>query len=669
MRKVVTGVIAILILGTGGYFGARGWAQQRVEQEVETSLAAVRGVGGSVTHGAVDFNLLRRQVSLSNVVAETGSEPKASLRIGRIVASGIGRPHAGRVSADRLEIGDLEIDGTIAVGAGVHVTYKIPRLEFTDYSGPTVPLYPLDASSPLEAMRLALQQFVAISASSLTIPTLTVSLTATDTPLGALEYGYSGIVLRGIGEGRVGSTVVDRMVAAVNTAGLSGAGSFTAEIVRMETLDFDVGPLLALLSGSADNQYRRIYQKVSTGPYTITFEDRLTPLRMQIDGLSAEDVALKPSKFPIVEMISLFSSLPRTGEPMDPQRALALLEMIAGVYEGIRIGGFELRGMHMALPPPQDPFSLAAIRMIGFENGRLAELSVEGLEARTTRHEPVKIGRFALQGLGFSELMRNVSGFAKAGKQPSPDELASLLRALEGIEVKGLIAPYQDTGRMVEVETAKLSWGQFLGAFPTQVRAALHISGPITSADGQPFAQLAAAGITTATVDLDAGARWNEGTRLAVLSPFAIKLTNVGSIDVAATLGNVPASIFTADPIAFMSATVAVEAGPIDIVVRDLGGLDIMVADLARQQNVSPDAARRTLVEAATQPAAALAPTSPDLAALADAVAHFIEAPGGKLSVSITPKGRVPLLQVLAMAKDNPAAVLAQFRIQASMSR
>ena len=128
MRKVVTGVLAILIAGTGGYFGARGWAQQRVEREVETSLAAMRVPGGNVTHGPVEIELLRRRFSLSNVVAEKAGEPKASLRIGHVVATGIGQPGAGRISAAQLEIDDLEIDGTIAVGSGLHVTYRIPRL-------------------------------------------------------------------------------------------------------------------------------------------------------------------------------------------------------------------------------------------------------------------------------------------------------------------------------------------------------------------------------------------------------------------------------------------------------------------------------------------------------------------------------------------------------------
>ena len=34
----------------------------------------------------------------------------------------------------------------------------------------------IDAASPIEAIRAALQQFIAVTASSLTIPTVTVSL-------------------------------------------------------------------------------------------------------------------------------------------------------------------------------------------------------------------------------------------------------------------------------------------------------------------------------------------------------------------------------------------------------------------------------------------------------------------------------------------------------------
>jgi hypothetical protein len=666
MRKVVTGVLALLIVGTGGYFGARGWAQQQVEQEVETSLAAMRAGGSNVSRGPVEIDLLRRQVSLSNVVAEMAGEPKASLRIGRVVATGIG-PRVGRISAAQLEIDDLEIDGTIAVGAGLHVTYRIPRLEFADYTGPTVPLYPIDVASPIEAMRAAVQQFSALTASSLAIPTLTVSIAAKESPLSA-EYGYSGIVMRNIGEGRLGSATIDRVVATVNPADPNGPGGFTAEVDGMQMLDADLGPILAVLNGSADDHYQRVYRKITAGSYAVTFDDHRVPVRMLIDGVTAEDVALKPSKFPLAEMIPLFSSLPRGGEPLDPRRASAVLDAVAGIYDGIRIGSFELRRITVALPAPQEQVSIGAVRMAGFDNGRLAELSLEGLDTQTPLHEPVRIGRFALQGLGLSELMRSVARLATPGQQPSSNQLVSLLHALEGIEIQELIAPYQSTGRPVEIETAKISWGEFVGAFPTKVHAALRLSGPITSRDSEPFNQLLAAGMTTATVDFDAGAGWSEASRLAVLSPFSAKLANVGWIEVNATLSNVPPSAFTLDAAAFMAATAAVEAGPIEIVIHDLGGLDLMVADVARKQNLSADAARRVIVEIATQPAAALVPSSPDLSGLADAMAHFIEVPGGKLSISITPKGRVPLLPLLAGAQANPATILAQFRIQPSVT-
>jgi hypothetical protein len=325
--------------------------------------------------------------------------------------------------------------------------------------------------------------------------------------------------------------------------------------------------------------------------------------------------------------------------------------------------------MKIAVPAPQEPLSIGAIRMAGFENGRLAELSLEGLDTQTPLHEPVKIGRFALRGLGFSELMRSVARSAAPGQPPSPDQLLSLLHALEGIEMQGLIVPYQNAGRRVAIETASISWGDFLGAFPTRVRTALHISGPITGGDVEPFNQLLAAGMTTATIDLDAGARWRQASRVAELSPFSARLANVGSIDVDAKFGNVPASAFTLDAATFMAAMAAVEAGPIEIVIRDLGGLDLKVAEIARTQNLTPDAARRMLVEIATHPPGALVASNADMAGLADAMAHFIEAPGGRLSISITPKGRVPLLPLFATAQGDPATILAQFRIQSSVAR
>jgi sRNA-binding protein len=67
----------------------------------------------------------------------------------------------------------------------------------------------------------------------------------------------------------------------------------------------------------------------------------------------------------------------------------------------------------------------------------------------------------------------------------------------------------------------------------------------------------------------------------------------------------------------------------------------------------------------------AIKPKSTILAAAkpAGAAKGSVEAPGGKLSISITPKGRVQLLPLFATAQGNPATILAQFHIQPSVTR
>jgi len=671
MRKLVTVVLAVVIVGTAGYFGALGWAQQRVEREVETGLAQMRASGGTVSHGPVEIELLPRKVRLTNVVAESTGDARAVLKIGRIVATGVGQPGAGRMSADRLEIEDLEFDGTIPVAAGVHVGWKIPRLDFEGYSGPTFLAAPGDgAASAVDAVRAALQQFTAVTAQKLTVPAMTVSATLPAGPPFSAEYGYSGITLRDVGNGRVGATTVDRMVAVVNAPAVGGGpGGFTAEVDGMETLDSDASPILAVLAGSTDDQYRRVYRKATTGSYTLSFDTPQAPVRMTIEGATLEDATLKPSKFPLERMITLFGSLPRAGEPADPQQGLAILEMAAGFYEGIGIANFEMRGMKLVVPG-QDDFRIGSLRMAGFENGRLAEMSLQGLDGKTPQNEPVKVGRFALKGLGMSELIRSAARLAAApGRNPDPEQLLGLLRVLDGIEMNDVVSPVAGNGKPVAIDTARISWGDYVGAFPTRVDAALRVTSPIKRGDGELFSKLVDAGMTTATLDVEAGVRWSEASGLLVLQPFTFKMPNLGEVEVKATVANVPRSALTLDPVAFMTAMAAAEAGPVEYSVRDLGVLDLVVADVARNQSLSTDEARRVVTEDALQPAEMFVAVAPELSGVVEALTRFFEAPGGKLRVTVTPKGHVQLMPAIETAQDNPLALLEKFRVEATASR
>jgi hypothetical protein len=54
---------------------------------------------------------------------------------------------------------------------------------------------------------------------------------------------------------------------------------------------------------------------------------------------------------------------------------------------------------------------------------------------------------------------------------------------------------------------------------------------------------------------------------------------------------------------------------------------------------------------------------------IAGALTRFIENSRGTLTIKLTPKGKVPLAQLLDTTKTNPLAALARFQIEATNGR
>ena len=130
--------------------------------------------------------------------------------------------------------------------------------------------------------------------------------------------------------------------------------------------------------------------------------------------------------------MAIVDAAPPPGTTPTPQQMRDLLGKVAGIYEGIRIGSAAVRGLSMDLP--EGPFSLAAARLTNLENGKIAELALEGLEgegAAGTRE-----GRtLCVEGLDIANLMRSSAQFAASRRDPSPEQLLALLLLLEGAEM------------------------------------------------------------------------------------------------------------------------------------------------------------------------------------------------------------------------------------------
>jgi hypothetical protein len=259
-----------------------------------------------------------------------------------------------------------------------------------------------------------------------------------------------------------------------------------------------------------------------------------------------------------------------------------MMEKAAGLYEGIRIGNAEVRGI--SVETPQGPLKLSAMRF-NLENGKVGEFAIEGLDSRAPQG-PVKVGRFALKSLDIANLMRMSALFANPAQQPSPDKALGMIALIEGAELKGLVAPFKNTGKPVNIDSFSLDWGQFVGPIPSKARLTMKMSAPLDASDpGQKV--LVAGGLDRAAVDLDLSAAWTETSGAFVLEPVALEIGGLLKASARVSLANVPKAVFSADPAKAIAAAAQLEAGAIELTVRDTGGVDLAFAQYARTLAVS----------------------------------------------------------------------------------
>ena len=185
---------------------------------------------------------------------------------------------------------------------------------------------------------------------------------------------------------------------------------------------------------------------------------------MRIDGFAIDDVA-RTAVAAATSRTARDASRRPERRPPTPEQARALIDKIANVYGAIRVGKSEMRGL--SINTPQGPINLAAIRF-NLENGKIGEFAIESLD-----------GAFAEgpdRRSGASRSNRSISPtscacpaqFSNPAQKPAPDQLLGLLALLGGIEVRGVVAPFMDTGKMVNLDNFDLNWGQFVGPIPSR---------------------------------------------------------------------------------------------------------------------------------------------------------------------------------------------------------
>jgi hypothetical protein len=426
MVKVLVGLAAAVVIAVGGYFGFEFYTQHRIASEVESAFEQIRAGGGKASHGKVSFDLKSRTLTIADIATESASQPPMRLKIANVTASGVGQPDTGRFSADSIETSDMEISANIAGPAGGSLSYKMPRVVMKDYSGPAGLQRPAAPASVIEMYRSALEQFAAVSATSISVPSITGTVKVGTALSG--DFAYSGAALQDIKGGKIATMQVERANFTVNTQQAGKGDKMTGEIANVSSRDFDATAAAAILDPQKanDDRYYTLYGKTSAGPYTVT---SALGLRMRIDQMTLDGVGARPSRLQLPALLAMLQAAGAT--PPTTAQTREIIDKMAALYEGMRIGTAEMRGL--SAETPQGPVKLSAIRF-NLEGGKIGEFAVEGLDTNTPKG-PVKIGRFALKSLDIANFMRISAQFANPAQPPSPELIAGLFPLIQGVEI------------------------------------------------------------------------------------------------------------------------------------------------------------------------------------------------------------------------------------------
>ena len=671
MRKIIVAIVAaVIIIGTGAYFGSDLLAQFRTKSQVEAVFDSLRANFATASHGRIELSTKTRTVKISDIILQS-DDRATTIKIGQIVAAGTKGPVAGRVSANRIEITNWEFATALPIAAGPGIVYKAPSIVIETFTGPAAFPQKVNTASMIDVMRASLEYMAASTATAITIPKASVSVTPQQSDqaaaaIGPAEYTYSDIALSNIRDRRIATISVERTTV-TSDAAVPELGSFAGAMARMSLSDFDIGTAIAILdpSKAKDDSYLTMYRQASMGPFELRFARGGS---FVVDGFTLDEIGIRPSKLSIINFLALADTTPKPGVPPTPAQLRVMMDQVAYMYEGMRIGKLEMRGLKMRISPDVD-FKLAAIRLTGLENGRLAEFAMEGIDGQSPQKDPVHIGRFAFKGLQIANLMRQSTQMAETGRAPSPDQALGLLALLEGIELSDVTAKTSASQPPIRIENFSLSWGQFIGPIPTMVRLTAKTTVPTNLADQGMGGILSDSGMATLTTNVDIGVAWTETTKTLAISPTTIELENAFSFSANASILNVPRSIFSIDPALAMIAAEQLEAGPLQLSLRDTGAVTTALAQYAKSKSLSVDDARKEIIASVNETVKTKGQSNPDAAVVAQAIIQFIEMPGSTLTINVTPKGKVNLKEAFGKGAGDPAAIASLFTIETKITK
>lgn len=584
-----------------------------------------------------------------------------------------------KISKAALLAATLSLSAVPAIGiAGAmaqDTTTAAPALQ-SELTIPTITA--VDSSMDEAALRDVLtgnvgphaSELAALTATSITIPEIDLSMTTTPTG-GATQTSkvvYKDLVLNNVKNGIAESASVG------SSSTASPEGTFSFGKLSADAVDF--GAILALYSvapaGSTSTDMKPIYKNFAFEGGS--FDGSGT--KCSFGKVSGDEFDARPLKVSFGQLVDAANKLNAAGANAKPTPAdiTTFVTFMTDVFQAFKSTPLTMAGLNCdgSADGKAFKFSVGSLGMDGYAPGIYPALNINDISFSDDGQDS-----FTLKSASFKSIDLHAPIAAVEAAGSDIDEAwfnanyRKLIPSWAGFSLSGLSfnLPGESAARVqASIADFDLTLSDYLNGIPTKIStkaSGVDVPLPDNSTDDS-IKMLKAVGITRLNMNYEVSAAWDQASNAINLDKVSISGNDLGTVALAAVVGNATEQLFDADPNTEMAASMAVTLKNVKLDVTDAGLGDKLVP-LAAPQGTDPAAFRAQLAGQAEGLAIAMLGSTDQARALGTALSDFVKGDKKALTLNVASKDPAGLpAQVLMQASEDPTILAPQVDITGS---
>ena len=501
-----------------------------------------------------------------------------------------------------------------------------------------------------------------LSATSITIPEITVSATTTiEGEVNEATVTFSDLVL---------SDITDGIAASVSLAGMTAdAGEDgSAEIGTMSASTLNIGGMLAMygLVETGQTELETIYTD-------FTFEGgtfEAPEVSCTMGSMTAAEFKARPFKYTFAEIMALGEALEATdGDQPSPEVMGSALRMYVDLFTAFEsssaeFGGFDCSGVD---DEGRDlTFKVAGMSMDGMRPGIYPAISIDGLDVEVEGDGSVQVGNMTFKEMDLSAPIAAIAGAPEAIDEAWLTANArSLIPAFAGFSFSDVAVDVPDPeteGARIQASIGAfdLSLADYLNGIPTDILTTgsnIVFELPKDSDDEQ-LQQLIALGVTSIDAGFTIDASWNEAENTIAVDEVSVTGADLATIKLAGTIANATEALFGIDEDQALAAAMGVAISQLKLDVTDAGLSDIILASVAAEQGSDAATMRPVFAGLAEGTVVGLLAGAAEAQKVGAALNAFVSGKAKYLTIEMTAKEPPGLGMMDFMAAESDPTVL-----------